>query len=88
MESPHSILKFTVVYIIDVTLALFTFWDAFDHTLRTIAAIGVVISTIYLIRKHQSEHQVNKEKKKLLEMETQIKAQELYNIIEKNKKTG
>jgi Co/Zn/Cd efflux system component len=86
MEHHNSVIKFTVVYIIDVIFAVFTFWDILDHTLRTIAALGVLISTIYLIQKHRSEHQVNKERKKLLEMENQIKQQELFRAIAENKK--
>lgn len=85
MESQHNIAKYTIIYIIDVFCAVFTYWDVLDHTLRTIAALGVLVSTVYLILKHRSEHQVNMEKKKLIETEHQIKQQELYRAMQENK---
>jgi hypothetical protein len=51
---------------------------------RILAAIGVVISTYYLIRKYINESRVLNEKKKLLELERMKKEQELAQIIERN----
>lgn len=85
METQHNLIKYYLLYLIDVTFAFLAFWDVLDHSLRTIAALGVIISTIYLIRKHKSEHDVNKEKKRLIEIERQIKEQELYDMMQKNK---
>jgi hypothetical protein len=61
-------LKYYVIGIIDYLLAILVFWDNLDHWLRAVAAIGVIISTWYLIKKYKSESELNqlkKEKEKL-----------------------
>lgn len=59
-------------------------WDGLDHGLRTIAAIGVIITTWYLIKKYRSEKELNDVKKKQIELENQTMEQELYEKIKKN----
>jgi cell division protein FtsL len=80
IEKIHG--KFLAV--IDIILSVISFLNIFDMVVRILAAIGVVISTYYLIRKYINESRVLKEKKRVLELERMKKEQELAQIIERN----
>lgn len=79
----ESVFSFKLYFVglIDYMLAAVVFWDQLDHGLRTIAAIGVILSTWYLIKKYQSEKKLNDEKTKRERLEQQIKEQELADIL-------
>jgi len=77
--------KYYIVGLIDYVLAVAAFWEGLDVVLRIVAAVGVIVSTWYLIKKYESESKLNKQKLERERMETQIKEQELASIILKNK---
>lgn len=87
-QAPESYFtkKYYLIGVIDYVLAVAAFWEGLDLILRIVAAIGVIISTWYLIKKYKSESELNKQKLEREKMETQIKEQELASIILKNKK--
>lgn len=83
MDNSAFNLKYYVIGIIDYLLAVVVFWDNLDHWLRIIAAIGVIISTWYLIKKYKSESELNQLKKEKEKLE--IKNMEM-NLMEREKK--
>ena len=67
-----------VVNTLTPVFAVVTFIDTVDLFLRAISGVVTVIMFLFAVRNHYR-------KKKLLEIEKQIKDQELYNIMEENR---
>jgi predicted membrane protein len=60
-------------------------WDFIDPVFKLIgAAVGIVLS-IFLIRKAWHDTELAKEQKRKLTLENEMKAQELYQMMEKSK---
>lgn len=77
--------KGILIALLDYALAVAAFWDGLDVGLRILAGIGVIISTWYLIQKYKSEKRLNEQRLKKEEFETQIKEQELANLLLKRR---
>lgn len=77
--------KYYIVGFFDYIFAMAAFWDGLALGIRLIAGVCAIIATIYLIRKYHTESELNRERLKREKMETEIKAQELANLILKNK---
>jgi predicted anti-sigma-YlaC factor YlaD len=85
-------MKFYAVALMQYLWATVVFLSHVEDTLKIIAAILLLISTVYLIRKYRKEAAMIDAKKRLYEMEIEIKHQEMANkmletkaIIEKDK---
>lgn len=72
-------LKLRVMVIVDIVLAGISFVDAFDVTVRIVSALSALGLAIYGMIHYHSKIKLNR-------LESQIKEQELYDIIESNKK--
>lgn len=60
-------------------------WDFIDPVFKFIAAVVGIVLSAFLIRKAWHDTELAKEQKRKLTLENEMKAQELYQMMEKSK---
>lgn len=69
----------------DLQLFMFAGLTDIDGWIRWLAGVGGVVVTVYTIRKMRQDYELNKIVKKNLDLDRQIKEQELHRQIKLNK---
>lgn len=70
---------------INLILLSMATWDFIDPVFKFLGALAGIILSIFLVRKAWHDTELAKEQRRRLTLENDMKAQELYQMMEKSK---
>lgn len=73
---------------INLILLSMATWDFIDPVFKFLGALAGIVLSIFLVRKAWHDTELAKEQRRRLTLENDMKAQELYQMMEKSKSLG